>query len=161
MSLFSAFSIVTGHYFFPSFDLRGYLNYCLKAPRPEDNMAQVSTGNLKRNLHILHWIMTHVSRLRKGGHSWIDIAKVHLMYLLQHKVPIYWPNYFVSIMFFKECNRGSSLCYVSKIVKILKHSCIGVANLQNISPGQAQEFNLSIMKHMGYYMGWWSQGLLL
>lgn len=73
------------------------------------------------------------------------------MYLVQHKVNINWPNYFVSRMFaIKKCNIGSSLCYVYMILKFLKHFCIGMPNLQNISPGYAQEFTMSIMKHMGY-----------
>ena len=51
----------------------------------------------------------------------------------------------------KDCNRGSSLCYILTITNILKHFCIGVPNLQYISPGQAQEFNKSTMTHMGYH----------
>lgn len=37
------------------------------------------------------------------------------------------------------------------IAKIPKHLCIGVANIQNISHGQAQEFNSITMRHMGYH----------
>lgn len=74
------------------------------------------------------------------------------MYLIQHKVLINWPNYFVSRMYsIKECNKWSFLSYVSLIEKFLKHFSIGVPNLQNMSPGQAQEFNMRMMKHMGYH----------
>lgn len=136
--MFSHYSTFFYHSFHPNFDLRGYLNSCLKATRPEDNLAKVSTGYLKRNLCILHWSVTHMLGPRKGGHSRIDIVEVHIMYLLQHKVPLNWPNYFVSRMFvFKECNKGSFLCYVSMIAKILKPFCVSVPNLHNISPGQA------------------------
>lgn len=157
LSLFSNYSTFYDYYFHTNFDLRGYLNSCLKSPSAEDNLAKMSNGYLKKNPRILHWIVTHVLCPRKGGHSRIDIANVHLMYLLQHKVHINWPNYFVSRMFaIKECTRGYSLCYASMIAKFLKHFCIGVSNLHNISLGQAQEFNMSIMKHMGYH---WDEDL--
>lgn len=129
LSMFSHYSTLCDNSFHPNFDLRGYVNSCLKAPRPEDNLAKVPMGYLKINMCILHWIMTHMLHPRKGGHSRINIAKVHLMYLLQHRVSINWPNYFVFRIFaIKECNRGFSLCYVSMIANILKHFRIGVAN---------------------------------
>lgn len=37
------------------------------------------------------------------------------------------------------------------IVKFLKHFCIGMPNLHNTSPGQAQEFNMSKVKYMRYH----------
>lgn len=131
-----------GHSFHADFDMGSYLNSCPKAPQPEDNLVKVSTGYLKRNQRILHWIVTYVLHQRKYIHSRIDIDEVHLMYILQNKIKIKWPNYFVLRMFVvKDCNRESSLCYVSMIAKILRHFRIGVVNLQSISPGQAQEFN--------------------
>lgn len=79
---------LSNHSFHCDFDLRTYLNSCLKAPRTEDNLNKVSTGYLKRNSCILHWIVTHVLRPRKGGHSRIDTTEVHLMYILQNNFNI-------------------------------------------------------------------------
>lgn len=41
--------------------------------------------------------------------------------------------------------------FSSMIAKLLRNFGIGVPNLQNISPGQAQEFNMSTMKYMRYH----------
>lgn len=143
------------HAFHRDFDLRSYLNSCLKAPRPEDNLDKLSTGYLKRDPCIFHWTVTQ--HPRKGGHSQIDQAEVHLMYILHDKFKINWTNYFVSRIFVvRDCNKGSSLCYISMIAKILKHFCISVQNLQYISLGQAQEFKKSTMTHMEYH---WYNGL--
>lgn len=79
---FSHFVTRYDYSFHPNFDLRSYLNSCLKAPRSEDNLAKTSKGCLNRNMYILHWIVTHVLCPRKGGHSRIDIVEVHMMYLL-------------------------------------------------------------------------------
>lgn len=88
----------------------------------------------------------------KGGYFQIDIAKVHLMYILQNKIKINWPNYFVSRMFVvKDYNRGSCLCCFSMIMKILRNFRISVVNLQNISLNQDQEFNSGTMRHMRYH----------
>lgn len=105
----------------------------------------LSTGLLKRDPCILQWIITHVLHPRKGGHSRIDQTEVHLRYILQSKVKINWPNYFVARMFnVRDCNSGSSLCYASMITRILKHFRIGVPNLLCTSPSHAQEFNNAI-----------------
>lgn len=55
------------------------------------------------------------------------------MYILENKMLIYWPYYFVYRMFtVRECNRGSSLCYSLMISKMLKHFHIGSQELLNI-----------------------------
>lgn len=103
-------------------------------------LANTSTGFLKWDPHIFHWIVTRVLHPRKGGHSRIDNVKIHLMYILPNKVPMNELNYFTYRMFpIKECNWRSFLCYVSIIANILNHFNIGVANLVTISPGSAQE----------------------
>lgn len=108
-----------------------------KAPR-YDSFRKFSMGYLKRKPRIFHWIITHVLRPRIWGHSRIGQAEVHLVYILQSKFKINWPNYFMSRMFaVRDCNKGSSLCYISLIAKILKDFHIGVPNFQCISPGQA------------------------
>lgn len=82
------------------------MKFCLKAPKSDDKLEKLSTGNLKRNPSILHGIFTHVLRPRKGGHSRIDQSEVHLMYILENKMLICCPYYFVYRTFtVRECNR--------------------------------------------------------
>lgn len=88
ITMLSHEATMSDHSFHRDFDLISYLNYCLKAPSPEDNLDKVSIGYLKRNQHSLYWIVTHMLHPRKRGHCRIDIAEVHLMYLLQNKVKI-------------------------------------------------------------------------
>lgn len=143
---------LSDHAFRLNFDWKNHLKSCLRVTRIDDDLDRLSTGLLKRDPHILQWIITHMLRPRKGGHYQIDQVEVHLMYILQNKVKINWPNYFVSRMFaFRDSNRGSFLCYTSMIANILKHFHIGVPNLVCISPGHAQEFNKSTMSNMGYH----------
>lgn len=135
------------------FDWKSHLNSCLREPRLDKSLYKLSTDSLKRDPRILHWIITRVLPPRKIGHSWIDQAEVHFMYILQNKFNINWPNYFVSRMFaVRDCNKRSSLCYISMIAKILKHFYIGVPNLRCISPDQTQKFNKSTMTNIGYHM---------
>lgn len=102
ISMFSHNANFSDHALHPNFDRKSHLNSCLKAPSSDDSFDKLSTGSLKRDPRILQWIITHVSRPRKGGHSLIDQAEVHLMDILQNKFKIYWPNYFVLRMFVLE-----------------------------------------------------------
>ncbi|CAI8602283.1 unnamed protein product [Vicia faba] len=135
-----------------NFDWRFYLNSFLKEPRPNlETLEKLSTRNLKRNHHILHWIVTRVLRPRKGGHSRINEAREYLMYILENKFLISWPYYFVSSMFsIRECHKGSSLSYSSMISRILMHFQIDMQNLPCISLGKTQEFNATTLANMWY-----------
>lgn len=152
LSILSWHATLSDHSYHLSFDMKSYLNSCLKAPRPDHSMDILSTRSLKIIPCILHWIVTHVLYPRKLGNSRLDQDELHLMYLLQNKMFICWPNYFVTQMFsIRECNQRFSLCYSSMIAKFLLHFGIDMENLHNISPDQDQEFNISIMKHIGYH----------
>lgn len=55
-------------------------------------------------------------------------------------------------MFFtKDCNKGTSFCYVSMIAKILNYFNIGMLNLQYRSTIRAQEFSQHTLPNMGYF----------
>lgn len=101
---------------------------------------------------ILLWLVSHVLRPKNGGFSIIDFAKIHLVYIILKKNKINWARYFVSQMFsIKECNKGTSFCYVSMIAKILNYFKIGIPNLTYTSPDQAQEFSRCTLTNMGYF----------
>lgn len=101
---------------------------------------------------ILLWLIFHVLHLKNGEFSRIEFAEIHLVYILLNKIKINWAHYFVSQMFaIKECNKGTSFCYVSMISKILNYFNIGMPNLSYISPGQAQDFSQRTLTNMGYF----------
>lgn len=68
----------------PRILLDNSLKWNSQSPRADDNYDVLSTGHLKQVPHILHWIMFHVLCLNHGGHSRLDQAVFHLIYILLH-----------------------------------------------------------------------------
>lgn len=125
-----------------NFEWTTHLNAMLKAPRSDDCYDTLAISQLKMVLRILLWLVSHVLRPKKEGYSRIDIAEVHLVYILMKRIQINWANYFVYWMFaLKDCNKGTSFCYVSMIAKILNYFTIKVPNLLFKSLDPVQEFS--------------------
>lgn len=128
------------------------MNELLKNPRSDDCYDPITIGQLKMVPRILLWLVSHGLHPKNGRFSKIDFAEIHLVYILLNKIKINWAHYFVSHMFaIKECNKGTSLCYVSVIAKILNYFNIGMPNLTYRSPDQAQEFFQRTLTNMGYF----------
>lgn len=97
-----------------------HVNEMLKSPPVDDCYDHIPTGQLKIVPWILLWLISHVLRPKNGGFSRIDFAQIDLVYIILNEFKINWAHYFVSRMFaIKECNKGTSFCYVSMITKIL------------------------------------------
>ena len=133
------------------FNLKEFTLSILKLDRPLGEDEQVTSGMIKKIPRILHWIISHILRPANSGHSRLDRAGIHLLYILQNKVPLNWANYFVKRLFFvRNSAKNVALGYASQIMKILKFWNVAIPLVPLISPSAAQEFDSSTLSHMGY-----------
>lgn len=71
---------ITDIVFAPNYEFRYALNSMLKRPFSDNVIASnlfptnVTTGLLKHVNRILHWVVTHIIRPKKGGYSRVDKA---------------------------------------------------------------------------------------
>ena len=86
------------------FKEEAFLASILKLERPLGENEHITTGAIKSIPRMLHWIVSHILRPRSGGHSRLDRADIHLLHILQNKVALNWPNYFVKRMFLMRNN---------------------------------------------------------
>lgn len=111
------------------YEFRNALNSMLKRPFSanviESNLLPTNetTGLLKPVDRILHWVVTHILRPKKGGYSIVGKDEVHLVYVLKNKLKVNWPHYVASRIFaLKESGRGTTICYPSFIQSILNRA---------------------------------------
>lgn len=113
--------------------------------------TNVTTGLLKPDDRILHWVVTHIICPKQGGYSIMDKVEVHLVYVLKHKLKVNWPHYIVSRIFaLKKSGRGTALCYPSFIQSILNQAEVSIPGIQYNSVTANQEFYQKSLSLMGY-----------
>lgn len=133
-------------HFDTEFNMKEFTPSILKLDRPLSEDEHVTSGMIKKTPRILHWIISHILRPANSGHSRLDRASIHLLYILQNKVPLNWANYFVKRLFFvRNSSKNVALGYASQIMKILKFWNIAIPLVPLLSPYAAQEFDSSTL----------------
>ena len=95
--------------------------------------------------------MTHILRPKQGGYSHVDKVKVHLVYVLKHKIKVNWPYYITSRTFaLKESGRGAAIYYPSFIQSVLHRENVSVKGITYKSIMVHQEFCQKTLSLMVY-----------
>src|SRR3954470_3376016 len=80
-----------------NYDHVAYMRSILKDPSIIDKPNEtITAGHLKRDPRLLNWIISRIIRPRAGGYSRIEGNEILLMYLLQNRMRVNWPNYLAS-----------------------------------------------------------------
>lgn len=148
---------ITDSVYAPDYDFGTSLNKMLRkpfAPKVVQSIifpTNVTIDQLKPLDRILHWIVTHILRPKQGSYSRVDKAKVHLVYVLKHKIKINWPHYIASRIFaLKESGRGTALCYPSFIQSVLHRANVSVQEIPYKSISIHQEVCQKTLSLIGY-----------